>query len=219
MTAEPYASANKNWQRFHRGSLLPGGTGAIPTLSQWLSLLRLSRRARGEPEVHIVQIGANRGGREPNEWVRVALAENPNWSATVVEPVDHLFADLAANYRGWEERVEPIHAAVATYTGRCEMFISSHFSTAELSTLALGEQVHGPRCFHGGRACNYVRTKLEEGKLTKANVSCMTLEDLLASRRRRLPVDLLTLDTEMFDYTLLRSIRFDRTRPLAIEFE
>ena len=52
-------------------------------------------------------------------------------------------------------------------------------------------------------------------------VNCSTLEDALAARHPhlRLPVDLLVLDTEMFDYTLLRTIRLDLIRPLAIEFE
>ena len=49
----------------------------------------------------------------------------------------------------------------------------------------------------------------------------ITLQDALASRRAelRVPVDLLVIDVEMFDYTLLRTIRFDLIRPLAIEFE
>ena len=86
------------------------------------------------------------------------------------------------------------------------------------STLALGDQVHGVRCFTEQRSCRYLK---EHSYFVPMKVNCSTLEDALASRHPhlRLPVDLLVLDTEMFDYTLLRTIRLDLIRPLAIEFE
>ena len=67
MTFQPHLDEGKNWQRFHSDSLMPGGTGPIPTLRQYLRLLRSSRIARGSPGVHVVQVGANLGGREFND--------------------------------------------------------------------------------------------------------------------------------------------------------
>ena len=50
-------------------------------------------------------------------------------------------------------------------------------------------------------------------------VPCLTLEALLLRRRIAAPVDILVIDAEMLDYTLLRSIRLREIAPLAIEFE
>ena len=216
MTFQPHLDEGKNWQRFHSDSLMPGGTGPIPTLRQYLRLLRSSRIARGSPGVHVVQVGANLGGREFNEWVHPLLRANPSWTGVVIEPVPRVFQKLAENYESERSRVQPMNVAIATRSGPCEMQVNK--KNLQSSTLALGEQVHGIRCFTEQRSCRYLK---EHSYFVPMQVNCSTLEDALAARHPhlRLPVDLLVLDTEMFDYTLLRTIRLDLIRPLAIEFE
>ena len=81
------------------------------------------------PRIHLVQIGANAAGDgELNEWVRPVLAENPLWTATVVEPVPFLYELLVHNYRSMRGRVETMRYAVAARTGRCRMMAAGRSS-------------------------------------------------------------------------------------------
>lgn len=215
---QPFPQVQWNWQRFHIDSFLPGGSGAIPPLRVYLALLRASRKLRGQ-SVHVVQVGANLGGKEFNEWVHPLLRANPDWTGVVIEPVPKVFARLKQNYELEAHRVQPLNVAIATKTGPC----SFHWDrkSPQTSTLALGEQVHGVKCFTVQRSCRWLRNSMRAGVMSTISVNCSTLEDALASRRSQLlvPVDLLVLDVEMFDYTLMRTIRFDLIRPLAVEFE
>ena len=125
---QPWSDVKKNWQRFQADSMLPGGTGPIPSLRQYLRLLRASRLVRGA-SVHVVQVGANVGGSEFNEWVHPLLQANPTWTATVIEPTSWAFEKLLKNYAGTGERrwppmldrVQPMAVAIATFTGPCPM--------------------------------------------------------------------------------------------------
>lgn len=90
----------------------------------------------------------------------------------------------------------------------------------QVSTLALGAEAQGTRCFSKGRPCAYVRRLLDSGALVPIEVRCITLHALLQRRRDpSVPVDVLVIDAEMLDYTLLRSIDLRAVAPLAIEFE
>jgi FkbM family methyltransferase len=192
------------------------GSGRLPTMAQYLELL-----AAVQAEVHVVQIGANAAGDgELNEWVRPVLKEHPSWSATVVEPVPFLFELLRRNYKPIEGRVEAMRYAVAGRTGKCTMYAAdSRGNRKQVSTVALSE-AHGTRCFTPDRPCRFVRAMVDSGALKPLEVECVTLDELL--RRRRNPsvaVDVLVIDAEMLDYTLLRSINLRAIAPLAIEFE
>ena len=94
---QPFGDVGKNWQRFHADSWLPGGTDPIPSLRQYLRLLRALRLARSA-SVHVMQVGANKGGSEFNDWVHPLLQANPTWTATVIEPVPKVFRRLVQNY-------------------------------------------------------------------------------------------------------------------------
>ena len=202
-------------------SFLLGGVGPVPTLSEYLALLSAVKR-----HVHVVQLGAHAGGSEANEWVQQVLTKNPNWTATVVEPVPWIFELLAANYarRGQRDRVEPLRLAVALQSGPCEMHaVGNQSRVSQISTLALGNQTQGTRCFTSGRPCNFVQKMVDRRELHPITVRCTTLERLLNAERRHpsTPVDVLVMDLEMFDYTLIRNLdlRAPWLRPLAIEFE
>ncbi|KAL3905896.1 MAG: hypothetical protein SGPRY_010747 [Prymnesium sp.] len=215
---QPFAREPFGWIRFQQDSFMAGGTGPIPTLRQYLRLLRMARLASGHG-VHVVQVGAHMGRNESNEYVHQLLRANPSWTGTVIEPIPKIFRKLRQSYALELERVQPMCLAIGTVSAPCEMEVNRR--DQQTSTLALGGQTQGSRCFQGARKCRYVANAREKGIMYKVKVNCSTLEDALNARRPelRLPVDVLIFDVEMFDYTLLRSIRLDRIRPLAIEFE
>ena len=166
---------------------------------------------RSRHVARLVQVGANVGGGEYNEWVHQVLEANRAWTATVVEPVPFLFDELRKNYAPLGDRVEPMEYAVAPTTGPCEMHVPADPKTKrrmqlQVGTLALGDQLQGTRCFTKDRDCNFFRGVLKQRELVKATVRCIRFDELLRLRRHQAPVDILTIDTEMFDYTLIRSI-------------
>ena len=136
----------------------------------------------------------------------------------IIEPVPKVFRKLQSNYARNAHRVQPMNVAIGTYTGPCDSHINK--LSYQTSTLALGDQVHGWKC-NASAGCGFKKRDMRRCGVQRITVNCSTLEDALARRRADLlvPVDLLVLDAEMFDYTLMRTIRFDRIRPLAIEFE
>ena len=207
-------------RRLATDTYLLGGTGPVPDAYEYLK--RLRDAAPGRP-LHLVQIGANQGGGEGNEWVHAIMDDNPTWTATVVEPVPHIFQLLERNYLPERHRVEAIQAALAPVSKPCEMMAAPPGNLHEVSTLALGNMTRGVRCFTRGRRCSFHKWMAKRGDLQKIVVPCLTLPDLLARRRlsRHVPVDVLVIDTEMFDYTLITSgaLQLREVRPLMIEFE
>ena len=203
----------------HFSDLFLLGSGPLPALSEYLTLLKAVR-----PSIYILQIGANAAGTgELNEWVRPVLLQNPEFSATVVEPVFFLFELLRRNYQPLSSRVETLSYAVAARNGPCKMMATSvtgHYK--QVSTIAVDE-AQGTRCFSPGRPCGFVRRMIDEGELKPVDVQCVTLDALVTRSRRpnmSLPIDILVIDAEMMDYTVLRStnMRSLNLRPLAIEF-
>ena len=201
-------------------SFVLGGTGPVPSLAEYIPLLQ----RLGRP-IHMVQIGAHAGGNESNEWVHAVLDENPSWTATVVEPLSGLFQRLTSNYSPLRHRVEALNLAVSTRTGPCEMMAVKDTATSrsdeigQTSTLAL-DAAEGTRCFTPGRPCGYVRNQIDSSQLERRTVQCVTIPELVRRRRLQVPVDVLIIDTEMLDYTLLRNLNFREIgSPLAVQFE
>lgn len=203
-------------RRIATDSYFLGGTGPVPDLVEYMELANTAFPGG----LHIVQIGAHKGGAERNEWVHPVLDKYKTWSATVIEPIPWLFKSLQENYRDYTRsgRVEPMNFAVtAAKSGPCAMKASGD---KQYAALALDpEQTAGTKCGDKGRPCNFHNGLAKAGVLTTINATCITLPKLLRRRARLRPVDILVVDAEMLDYTLLRSWNLRELGPLAIEFE
>jgi FkbM family methyltransferase len=182
------------------------------TLESLVDLLRQS-----QPDPFLLQIGAMDGVRFDPLFPIVSAG---GWHGLLVEPLPDLFERLVENHRGraglafanvavTEEagtrsihRVDP-RAIAEGRTPEWAIGISSFFTDRN----SLGGVLTSPEDF--ARVKPFV---------VRQEVRCVTLAELLAAHRIE-RIDLLQIDTEGYDYRILRQLDFARYRPAVIHLE
>jgi len=163
------------------------------------------------PDATFVQVGANDGSaRDP---LRIQIRRR-RWRGIMVEPVPYVFQRLANRYSG-HPRVELEQAAIADRIDSLPFF---HLREAEP-----GEQVwqyyHALGSFRREvllKHRNFI-PDIDE-RVVETRVPCTTLADLCA--RHGMPeIDLLFIDTEGYDYEILKTVDFERQRPRVVVYE
>ena len=156
----------------------------------------------------IVQIGAYDG--RSNDFLSYLLLRNRKWRAILVEPVPFLFERLKSNYLSapW---VSCDNVAIGTE----HKWMTFYYVAPEAEKdfpywcTQLGSFSKEHILKHIDSIEPYVRT---------TEVRCEPLMDFL-SRHSALKLDALMIDTEGFDYDIVRQIDFDRSRPGIIVYE
>jgi FkbM family methyltransferase len=171
------------------------------------------RRVLGKrSEVTFVQIGSN-DGRQGDPIFDLAKAKH-GWRGLLVEPVSFLFRRLRQNY-GPDPRFQFANVAVTESLGPVPFYYVSERAAEELPDAPwwhdqLGsfnrEHLEGAL---GGRLAPYIVEEAVEG---------VPLRELL-DRYDITQLDLLHVDTEGYDYRVLRQIDFARWRPSVIVYE
>jgi len=158
-----------------------------------------------------IQVGANDGmARDP---LRLQI-ERRQWNGVMVEPVPYVFKRLAARY-GSHPRIRLEQAAIADREGSLPFY--------HLREAAPGEKVWG--WYHAlGSFRREVVLKHDNfipdiaDRLVETQVPCTTMDSLC--RRHGLGgVDLLFIDTEGYDYEILRTVNFSTLRPRVLVYE
>ena len=155
--------------------------------------------------VHFVQIGANDGRTGDPLW---PFRDYPGWSGVLVEPVEHVFRRLRANYGG-SERFRLVRAAVAGSPGMRPI----HF-VPEAAVVNGADQLGSLDA--GTARALALRAGVRE--LTCSPVRCLTFEGLCRETGTR-AFDLLHIDAEGADAEILRQVDLDRYRPAVVIFE
>lgn len=180
----------------------------------------------------IVQIGANVGDTGTDHiyeflkrWCRNDSTETQNLSikAILVEPVQHLFVKLQENYDGFRGiSCENVAIADRTctkhfYRLRAGIDLESQGlpSFAEELGSFLPEQMnslwsHDPDNIE-------LREFVAENTVVD-DVACLSIHDLAAKHHLE-KIDFLQVDTEGYDYEILRTIDFEKLAPDYINFE
>jgi len=163
------------------------------------------------PEATFVQIGANDGvALDPLR----AQVERRHWSGIMVEPVPYVFARLEERYRG-HSRVQLERVAIADRPGELPFY--------HLREATDGDEIPPWYDELGSFRRDVVlshRTVIPdiEDRMTVIEVPCMTFNTLCEQSRLE-HVDLLQMDTEGYDYQILRTIDLDTWRPRLIIYE
>ncbi|HVW19731.1 MAG TPA: FkbM family methyltransferase [Opitutaceae bacterium] len=169
-------------------------------------LLRVFRELHG---LRFLQIGANDGVRADPVRAKVLRHE---WTGLLVEPLPPLFAQLQANYSG-RPGLDFLNAAVDVTAGTRKLY----FIRPGLP--GIPDWAGGLGSFDLLRLRQAAsELKLDEAAIAEQTVPTVTWDDL----RRRFgprPCDLLVIDTEGYDLTLLRAALLARWRPRVIQFE
>ncbi|MCC5829093.1 MAG: FkbM family methyltransferase [Phycisphaeraceae bacterium] len=168
----------------------------------------LEQRGRAGPAFFFVQIGANDGVR--NDPLRYWILKY-GWSGIFVEPLKPLFDRLRKNYASPTVSAGHLffeNSAIADENGSREIFklADKHMRT---------EGQHGLASFYTDRALS---TFASRDMLDSEIVNCMTLDSLF-EKYNVSKIDLLQIDTEGYDFEIIKLIDFNRFCPRIIHFE
>ena len=163
------------------------------------------------PRARFVEIGANDGvTADPLHRLITTTA----WRGVLAEPVPHLFAELERTYAG-NSRLSLANVAVAELDGT-KPFYHLPWLPPKEQPANWWDMVGSLDEAHVRRFASAIDDDGHEVQITP--VECVTLATLM--RRHGLAaIDLLLLDTEGYDWTLLRSFDLAELRPRLVIYE
>lgn len=165
------------------------------------------------PDVFFIQIGSNDG--VANDPLHQLIITHRSWRGIFVEPLSTVYDRLVTNYCE-ESRFTFVNAAITTATGHCDFYSVSESASSLLpdryrpwsTQLGSLDRAHILRHFDGILAPFVVCNQIE----------CLTLRDLL-SMHNVSAVDLLHIDAEGADFSILLQLDFLRYAPRVILYE
>jgi FkbM family methyltransferase len=165
------------------------------------------------PRATFVEIGANDG--EQHDHLRPYILAG-GWRGVMVEPVPYVFARLRSNYAG-VKGVALENAAIAGRDGRMTFF---HLRDAPPEERAgLPDWYDGVGSFSREAILSHAPQMPDIAeRIVELEVEALSFDTLVA--RHALPgIDLLVVDTEGFDWEILRHVDFARHRPRMVVYE
>lgn len=165
----------------------------------------LNEHARRTPDFFFVQVGAHNGDMDDpiHRW-----AVEHRWRGLLVEPQPGPFAQLKAGYAELGDRLVFENVAIDREERTRPLYrVDPRYATTPEQT--------GLASFFPDRA---LATYAALNQLVSEPVQCLPFQRLL-ERHRVTKIDLLQIDTEGFDFEIIKMIDFARCRPVMIHFE
>ncbi len=176
----------------------------------------LSRRliqALGSREnVFVVQIGANDGST--GDPIHPLLTQKKSWRALLVEPVPFLFERLQRNYPE-AGRFQFENVAIGRTVGHSTFYYVTAEAKAALPDLPVWYEQLGS--FDRAHIIRHLGAAIEPF-IIAAKIPTAPL-DVLLQRNAVTKIDLLHIDTEGYDWEILRQLDLQKFRPTVILFE
>jgi FkbM family methyltransferase len=170
----------------------------------------LAKMFAGEPAV-IVQVGSNDGLQ--GDPIADLIRENPVWRVLFIEPLPHIFRRLMANYPQLPNYSFE-NVAISWERGMRRMYyVCDEIRKVRPDVPFWYDQL-------GSFDCNHV---LKHGHdfepfITSEEVRCEPLADTLA-RNGITGIDLLHVDTEGYDFEVIKQLDLTQQTPTAILYE
>ncbi len=166
----------------------------------------------------VVQVGSNDG--KQGDPIAELTRRNPKWYVMFIEPLPHVFRRLRANYPNSPKyRFENI--AIANQNERRRLyFVSDEIKSIRKDIPFWYDQLGSFDKNHilkHGRALKLRESQLENF-ISSQEVRCEPLPEVL-ERNWITKVDLLHIDTEGYDYEILKQIDLESSPPKAILYE
>jgi FkbM family methyltransferase len=169
--------------------------------------------AKSFPAAVFVEIGANDG--EQHDHLRPMIFAH-QWRGIMVEPVPYVFKRLSANYAG-VDRVVVENAAIADRDGRRPFYHLA--ASTDYVQEGLPQWYDGIGSFSKESVLDHRRLIPDiDARLVETEVPCLTFDSLCA-KHGLTRVDLLLVDTEGYDYEVLRHIDFQAHRAALVVYE
>ena len=163
--------------------------------------------AKTSEELVFVQIGANDGilGDPLRQFVITY-----GWSGVLVEPQFTVYQKLVSNYTAHKSRLKFENIAISNHSDSIVMFRprQNHES----------DDLHGADVVSVNRRVTARQLKTRGYELESFEVKCMTLDGLLEKHGIR-ELDVLQIDTEGHDWSVLSSLSLEKVSPAIIQFE
>jgi FkbM family methyltransferase len=165
------------------------------------------------PRATFVEIGSNDG--EQHDHLRPFILAR-DWTGVMVEPVPYVFERLRRNYAGLE-RVALENAAIADRDGTLPFY---HLVDADPETRrTLPSWYDGIGSFSREAVLSHAEHIPDvANRLVEAEVRALTFESLCAKHGIG-RVDLLVIDTEGYDWEIVRTLDLARWRPKLLVYE
>lgn len=172
-------------------------------------LQRVNAASKQQDRFIFIQIGANDGATfDPlREFVK-----RDKWEGVLVEPVAYLFERLQRNYHSAHQGLYFENVAVAAERGSRSFFYLKDYS----------EDPSKPAWLDQIGSFDRNQLKWAEAKydveVLQMEVPCLTVHDLV--KKYQFPhLDLIHIDTEGYDYEIIKSINFRDISPRMIYYE
>jgi FkbM family methyltransferase len=163
------------------------------------------------PNIAFVQIGSNDGKSGDPLHRHVS---NKNWTGVMVEPVDFLFQQLKVTYASYSDRVHFEQAAISNSNG-----IQTFYRLKKAS------EINAPQWYDQlGSFNKEVILKHKkyiphiESLIVEEKINTITSKDLLEKYAIQ-KLDFLHIDTEGYDYEIIKTFPFNQVMPKLIMFE
>lgn len=166
--------------------------------------------ARCFPTAFFVQVGSNDGLKlDP---LRPHILARP-WSGIMIEPLPYVFEHLAAQYRD-HPRIDLENVAVADHDGTAQLFYLPESDDETLPNWydALGTFRKDVLLKHAEFIPDIA------SRIASVEVACSTFESI-CTRHRVEAIDLVQIDTEGYDYEVIKLIDLERYGPKLLMYE
>ncbi|MCG8527315.1 MAG: FkbM family methyltransferase [Opitutales bacterium] len=175
----------------------------------------IEAKIRLETDSVIVQIGAFDG--ISNDFLWEFLKDNPV-KAILVEPQPEYFEKLKENYKNAQGIIFE-NAAIAAQTGTVDFYRIKEEYHKSLRLAPQHASLHRQHLLNA-LSIKHLRDLPEnrEEAIERIQVPSLTFEDLLQKHDCD-KIDILQIDTEGFDYNIIKMIDFERWSPEIVNFE
>lgn len=133
------------------------------------------------------------------------------WRGVLVEPVPYVFKRLKKIYKNIPNVILE-NIAISTNNQKNEFWYLENNKNLNSGYDQLGS-FDKKKLLDSIKKCN-----ISGGKILKKNIDCLTLEKLL-SKNNINKIDIISIDTEGFDYNIIKQIDFKKIKPSLIIFE
>lgn len=179
-----------------------------PNSIEW----KLYQLAQQQQEVFFIQVGSNDGylGDPLYKFIR-----QYKWAGIMVEPVSYLFKKLKKNYSSIDKegRLRYEQVAISSEQGHKNFYYVKDFTPSKDMPVYLNQQGSFNR-----EHLENVKKEFPKVEIGTLALSCETLSSLVEKHQPK-QVDLIHIDTEGHDYTIIQSIDFEQLRPRLLLFE
>lgn len=166
--------------------------------------------ARSHPGAFFVQVGSNDG--EQLDPLRRAILER-QWAGIMVEPVPYVFERLRDNYGG-QPGIVLENAAIADRDGVRELYHLPQASDPELP-----QWYDALASFHKDVVLKHKQFIPDiEDRVRALEVPCLTF-DSLCRKHRVTRIDVVQIDTEGYDFEIVKLLDLGRRHPTLVMFE